>query len=59
MNMLWNAKNGCVNIGNTDMDYVSFGHGSKVLVFTAGTIRWTGYCKGKGIITGEAVQDVL
>lgn len=30
--MLWNAKNGCVNIGDTDMNYVSFGHGNKALL---------------------------
>lgn len=30
--MLWNAKNGCVNIGDTDMNYVSFGHGNKAFI---------------------------
>ena len=34
--MFWNAKGGCVGIGETDMDYVSFGTGKKVLVMLPG-----------------------
>lgn len=34
--MFWNAKGGCVGIGDTDMDYVSFGKGKKVLVMLPG-----------------------
>jgi len=34
--MFWNAKNGCVNIGDADMDYVSFGIGSNVLLIIPG-----------------------
>ena len=34
--MFWNAKNGRISIGDTDMDYVSFGKGSKNLVMIPG-----------------------
>lgn len=34
--MLYNAENGNLKIGNTDMDYISFGHGTKNLIFIPG-----------------------
>lgn len=34
--MLWNAKNGCVRIGDTDMYYVSFGKGTDNLIMIPG-----------------------
>lgn len=34
--MIWNAKNGCVRIGNTDMHYVSFGRGTDNLIMLPG-----------------------
>lgn len=34
--MLYNAKNGNVKIGDTDMDYISFGSGQKYLVMIPG-----------------------
>jgi len=34
--MLLNAKNGTVTIGNTDMDYISFGKGSEPLIMLPG-----------------------
>ena len=34
--MLWNAKNGRIRIGNTEMDYVSFGRGKKNLIMIPG-----------------------
>lgn len=34
--MFWNAKNGSVRIGNTDMDYVSFGRGKDTLIMIPG-----------------------
>lgn len=34
--MLYNAQNGTVKIGNTDMDYVSFGTGDKVFIMLPG-----------------------
>ena len=30
--MLYNAKNGTLNIGNTTMDYIRFGSGQRTLV---------------------------
>ena len=30
--MFWNAQNGSVSIGDTDMDYVSFGKGRDALI---------------------------
>lgn len=34
--MFWNAQNGSVSIGDTDMDYVSFGKGSDALIMLPG-----------------------
>jgi len=34
--MCYHAKNGSVEIGNTTMDYISFGHGSKTLIMIPG-----------------------
>ena len=34
--MLWNAKNGKLKIGQTDMDYIRFGTGDKILVILPG-----------------------
>ena len=34
--MLYNAKNGKLKIGNTDMDYISFGTGKKALIMIPG-----------------------
>lgn len=34
--MFWNAKNGCVRMGNTDMYYVSFGKGTDNLIMIPG-----------------------
>ena len=34
--MLWNAHNGWLKIGDTDMDYVRFGSGEKILVMLPG-----------------------
>ena len=47
--MLLDARNGSVKIGNTDMDYVSFGHGQKTLIMLPGlgdslkTVRGTAH----------------
>ena len=30
--MFWNAKNGRIRIGNTEMDYISFGRGNQDLI---------------------------
>ena len=34
--MFWNAKNGSVKIGDTQMEYVSFGYGSKTFIVLPG-----------------------
>lgn len=34
--MFWGAKNGSVRIGDTDMDYISFGKGRDILIFLPG-----------------------
>lgn len=34
--MFWNAKNGRVSIGDTDMDYISFGKGEDILIMIPG-----------------------
>ena len=51
--MLWNAKNGCVNIGDTDMYYVSFGHGSQALVLLPGLSDGLVTVKGKALLLAK------
>ena len=34
--MLWNAKNGCAAIGDTEMHYVSFGRGARTFIILPG-----------------------
>lgn len=53
MIMFWNAKNGCVRIGDADMNYVSFGSGTDNLIMLPGL--------GDGLTTvkGMALQMAL
>lgn len=48
--MLWNAKNGSVQIGHTRMHYVSFGYGSKPLVLLPGLADGLASVKGKALL---------
>lgn len=48
--MFWNAKNGSVKIDNTDMYYVSFGHGSKNLIVLPGLSDGLLTVKGKALL---------
>ena len=47
--MLWNAKNGCVTVGDTKMHYVSFGQGSKVFLVLPGLSDGLTTVKGKAL----------
>ena len=49
--MLYNAKNGNVKIGNTDMDYISFGTGSQCLIMVPGL--------GDGLKTVKGTSAVI
>lgn len=48
--MIWNAKNGTVPIGNTEMSYVSFGSGDKVLILLPGLSDGLTTVKGKALL---------
>lgn len=48
--MSWNAKNGTVLVGNTEMDYVSFGSGSKALILLPGLSDGLATVKGKALL---------
>lgn len=48
--MIWNAKNGTVPIGSTEMGYVSFGYGSKVLILLPGLSDGLTTVKGKALL---------
>ena len=47
--MLYNAKNGNLKIGNTDMDYISFGHGKRNLIMIPGLGDGLMTVKGKAL----------
>ncbi len=51
--MLWNAKNGCVPVGDTDMYYVSFGHGEKTLILLPGLSDGLATVKGKALLLAK------
>lgn len=53
INILWNAKNGCVKIGDTDMYYVSFGHGSKAFIVLPGLSDGLFTVKGKALLLAK------
>ncbi len=48
--MLWNAKNGQIAVGNTNMSYVSFGRGEKLLVILPGLSDGLATVKGKALL---------
>ena len=52
--MFWNAKNGSIKIDNTDMDYVSFGHGSKNFIIMPGLSDGLLTVKGKALLLAGA-----
>ena len=47
--MFYNAKNGTIKIGNTDMDYISFGYGKKNLIMIPGLGDGLMTVKGKAL----------
>ena len=51
--MFWNVKNGCVKIDDTEMDYVSFGHGSKVFIVLPGLSDGLLTVKGKALLLAK------
>ena len=48
--MLWDARNGRVRLGGTDMDYVAFGHGEKALAVLPGLSDGLATVKGKALL---------
>lgn len=48
--MFWNAKNGIVPIGNTEMSYASFGSGNKVLILLPGLSDGLATVDGKALM---------
>jgi len=54
--MLLNAKNGVVTIGNTEMDYISFGKGNKVLIMLPGLGDGLTTVKGTALLFAMAYR---
>ena len=48
--MIWNAKNGTVLVGNTEMNYAAFGSGNKVLILLPGLSDGLATVKGKALL---------
>ena len=48
--MIWNAKNGTVPIGNTEICYASFGSGNKVLILLPGLSDGLATVDGKALL---------
>ena len=51
--MLWNAKNGSVLIQNTQMSYVSFGHGPHTLIILPGLSDGLATVEGKALLLAQ------
>lgn len=51
--MLWNAKNGEVTLGNTKMNYVSFGYGARKLILLPGLSDGLATVKGKALLLAK------
>lgn len=57
--MLWNAKNGRVSLGDTEMSCVSFGRGEKVLVVLPGLSDGLTTVKGKALLLVSPYRQFL
>lgn len=51
--MFWTAKNGVVILGNTQMNYVRFGHGNRTLVILPGLSDGLATVKGKALLLAK------
>ena len=51
--MLWNAKNGAVPIGDTEMSYVSFGYGKQAFVLLPGLSDGLATVRGKAMLLAK------
>lgn len=56
INKFWNVKNGCVKIDDTDMNYVSFGHGRKSFIVLPGLSDGLLTVKGKAIFLAKPYE---
>ncbi|MBP5236142.1 MAG: alpha/beta hydrolase [Clostridia bacterium] len=54
--MLWNAKNAAVASGSTSMNYVSFGHGKRVLILLPGLSDGLMTVKGKALLLAPSYR---
>ena len=57
--MFWNAKNGCVTIGETKMHYASFGKGSKAFLVLPGLSDGLTTVKGKALLLAKPFSRFL
>ncbi len=53
---MWSANNSCVSVGDTQMDYVSFGHGPKQVVVLPGLSDGLVTVKGKALMLALPYQ---
>lgn len=54
--MIWNARNGSVPLGSTEMNYVSFGKGEKCLILLPGLSDGLTTVKGKALLLAAPYQ---
>ena len=57
--MLWNAVNGQVSIGHTNMSYVSFGHGDRILTVLPGLSDGLMTVRGKALLLAGPYKPYL
>ncbi|MBQ6088863.1 MAG: alpha/beta fold hydrolase, partial [Firmicutes bacterium] len=51
--MLWNLKNGCVRIGDTEMSYASFGSGKRTVIILPGLSDGLATVRGKALLLAK------
>lgn len=57
--MLWNAKNGQISVGDSEMSYVSFGRGEKAFVILPGLSDGLTTVKGKALLLAKPYSRFL
>ena len=57
--MLWNAKNGEVELGGSKMSYASFGHGPKTLIILPGLSDGLTTVRGKALLLAAPYRPYL
>mgnify|MGYP002514669370 CR=1 FL=1 len=57
--MIWNAKNGTVSAGGSEMSYVSFGSGERILILLPGLSDGLATVGGKALLLSQTYRKYM